>query len=1062
MRSFLFLLLLLFLLSKVAGQVAPSLPVQSDKYKAGLEEARQLVRAGHIEQAGARCKDLLAQLDTISQRTEYASLLTLQGTIARAGGHLQNAIFLHKKALSIRTSVLGGQSEQASSSYLNLGNCLLEMEAPKEALLYLQKGVDIKKSIFGENDPRLINSLNSIGTCYEKTGEYRRARNSFAKALQIGEMVLGRNSTANIPALTNLSSLYLSQNMPDSAMTLLKQSLIIQTDSIGEIHPTAALIYNNMGFVSQKKGTLQAAFPFFQKALAIYSQLPNSYRVAHANCLQNMGNCFLELGDTRSAIPYFNRANTLLIYHPNKQAGNLNNLGLTYLYMGLSEEAIEIFNNALGVLYSNGGSKTYPELVAGSLQNLGSCLMAQQEFTTALKIYREAESYIKDNISVRELSFNIKIKIAECQRRLGQLEAAAISLEEAKSALRYLNPSQEFTYHYIRGNILFQKQDYALAVDAYQMALQSLSGKDISEGLYPFETIQAYSALSVTYSKLRFTGHWERALDYSVKSITELEKLKGQTTNFSTSNNLQDIFNEPYQIAVEACLQLNRKEKAFEFSERYRGSFLRQLAFRTGVNNLDSTTIKRASLESQIAYLKKERFIRADSPFNEKDIQSIGKLDSSILDLSLQFQQIESKPDQSQNFYLTLNKIQQQLQPDESLLQYHWGDGKVILFLVQQKNFQTILLPDTIDLSNKITELYRLSSLPHGLINTTSTQQNFLKWTTISHQIYRTVLSPALSFIHGQRLIIIPDGPLCYVPFELLLQTRPKEPSFFRTHDYLVRNYEISYLHAASLLVASGNATPDVAPSHRILAIAPIFEENSLGLQPLKNNILETQTILDKMGGLALKGNMATEGNYLQELSRSQIIHFSTHGILNDRAPEFSYLAFSEIQDSIENEQLFISEINHQPTSAELVVLSACQTASGRLQQGEGMASLAQAFLHAGAQSLVASLWNVDDQETPTLMSHFYNGLYEGLDKSEALRQAQLAYLETANHKKAHPYYWAGFIHFGNNAPLKLDTNKGFPDDWLRWWWLPIGLVTIVALGYWVSRHWITPKNRQS
>lgn len=1062
MKSFLCLPFLLFILSKVAGQAEASPLIQSDNYEVGLEEARQLVRTGRIEQAAAQCNDLLTLLDTTSQRSEYASLLTLQGTIARAGGLLPKAIFLHKKALSIRTSVFGGQSEQTSSSYLNLGNCLLEMEAPEEALLYLQKGISIKKSIFGKNDPRLINSLNSIGTCYEKTGEYRWARNSFAKALQIGKQFFGTNSTANIPSLTNLSSLYLSQNMPDSAMFLLQQAWVIQTDSIGEIHPTTALIYNNMGFVSQKKGAPQAAFPFFQKALSIYAQLPKSYRAAHANCLQNMGNCFLELGDTRSAIPYFNRANTLLIDYPTKQAGNLNNLGLTYLYMGLPEEATEIFNNALGVLYSNGGDKTNPELVAGSLQNIGSCLMAQQEFAIALKIYQEAESYMMDNAAVPDLSFNIKNKIAECRRRLGQLEAASISLEQAKSALRNLNPTQQFTYHYTRGNILFQKQDYARAEDAYQTALQSISGKDVSEELFPFETIQAYSALSVTYSKLDFPGHWEKALDCSIKSITELEKLKGQTTNFRTNNNLQDIFNEPYQVAIESCLQLNKKEQAFEFSERYRGSFLRQLAFRTGVNNFDSTTIKRVSLESQIANLKKERFLRASSPFNEKGIQSINKLDSSILDLSLQLQQIGISSGQSHNFFLPLNNIQQQLKPDETLLQYHWAGGKIILFLVQQKNFQIILIPNTIDISNKITELYRLSSLPYGLINATSTQQNFLKWTTISYQVYRTVLSPAMPFIRGQRLIIIPDGLLCYVPFELLLQTKPKEPSFFRTHDYLVRDYEIRYLHAASLLVPSGNATSMVAPSHRVLAIAPVFEENSLGLQPLKNNILETQIILDKMGGLALKGTMATEGKYLQELSHSQIIHFSTHGILNDRAPEFSYLAFSEIQDSIENEQLFISEINHQPTSAELVVLSACQTASGRLQQGEGMASLAQAFLHAGAQSLVASLWNVDDQETPTLMSHFYNGLYEGLDKSGALRKAQLAYLETANHKKAHPYYWAGFIHFGDNAPLNLGTNKGDPDDWRDWWWLPVGLITIVALGYWVPRYWITPTNRQS
>ena len=645
--------------------------------------------------------------------------------------------------------------------------------------------------------------------------------------------------------------------------------------------------------------------------------------------------------------------------------------------------------------------------------------------------------------------------MADCHTRLGQANTAQAILNQAKLVVPQLNPLQSFTYHYLHGQILSLEKEHPHAIVAYKKALESLNGPTGDDTPYAFETIQAYTALSAVYTKNNTFEDWEKALEFSTKSIDQLEQLKGQIASSRSGNLLQDIFHEPYQIAVRACLQLNLPEKAFEFSERYRGNFLRQLAFRTNLTEPDSAEMEKRSLEIQLDELKKERFLRTGYPSDEQDIQGIETLDSSILALSIQLQSLSNQaPSANSTAYLTLPAIQQRLRPDEALLQFHWGLDEVVLFVVTAETFQPVIIPDTSNLAEKITELYRLSSLPYDLLDAGSTQENFEAWTRISHESYQTILSPAQSFIQGYQLIIVPDGAFCYLPFELLLQTEPTESSFFRSHNYLVRDYEIRYLHAASLLVTQDANKERSNHTYQLLALAPDFEGNSLGLQPLKNNVLESETILSKMGGTVLKGRQATEINYLQKLAASQIIHFSTHGILNDRAPEFSYLAFSEILDSTENEQLFISEINNEPTAAELIVLSACQTASGRLYQGEGLASIAQAFLHAGAQSLVASLWNVDDQETPTLMGHFYDGLKNGLDKPAALRLAQLAYLEKANHKKAHPYYWAGFVHFGNASPLEMGTTSGWSKKWLTGWGVAVGLLLLLAFWFWRKKNY--------
>jgi CHAT domain-containing protein len=168
--------------------------------------------------------------------------------------------------------------------------------------------------------------------------------------------------------------------------------------------------------------------------------------------------------------------------------------------------------------------------------------------------------------------------------------------------------------------------------------------------------------------------------------------------------------------------------------------------------------------------------------------------------------------------------------------------------------------------------------------------------------------------------------------------------------------------------------------------------------------------------------------------------------VLNERYPHYSYLAFTELPDSMENELLFVSEISTHPIRSELVVLSACQTASGKLYRGEGMSSIGQAFLLAGAKGILSSLWNVDDQQAPVLMSTFYEHLEEGIAKPSALQQAQVAYLGKSSFRMAHPYFWAGFVGLGDPAPLS-DRDDG------KWWWMIIAGFVVFSLIWFLRKN---------
>jgi CHAT domain-containing protein len=147
------------------------------------------------------------------------------------------------------------------------------------------------------------------------------------------------------------------------------------------------------------------------------------------------------------------------------------------------------------------------------------------------------------------------------------------------------------------------------------------------------------------------------------------------------------------------------------------------------------------------------------------------------------------------------------------------------------------------------------------------------------------------------------------------------------------------------------------------------------------------------------------------ELSRYRIIHFATHGLLNSEHPLLSGLVFSLIDENGKPQDGFLRmhEIYNLQLPAELVVLSACQTALGEEIKGEGLVGLARGFMHAGAQRVVASLWQVDDQATAQLMGHFYRGmLKENLRPAAALRAAQIEM--SRNPRWSSPYYWAGFV----------------------------------------------------
>jgi len=270
--------------------------------------------------------------------------------------------------------------------------------------------------------------------------------------------------------------------------------------------------------------------------------------------------------------------------------------------------------------------------------------------------------------------------------------------------------------------------------------------------------------------------------------------------------------------------------------------------------------------------------------------------------------------------------------------------------------------------------------------------------------------------------------------------------------------YNISYNYSATLW-KENKETPAPKNNGQILAMVANYDiklDSSMmgvrlptdqglreGLLPLPAAKKEVETLQEKYQGFFAFDALASEKTVKDKAGNFAILHFAMHGILDAKRPMLSSLAFSEDNDSTESNFWQAHEISKLELNANLVVLSACETGYGKFEVGNGIASLARAFMYAGASFLIVSLWQVNDFATSEIMKNLYNNLADGMKKDEALRQAKMQYMKSAKGVLAHPAFWSPFIMMGNTDAMRIER-KGNG----MYWWIGGGLVVLVVGGF--------------
>ncbi|MCB0836465.1 MAG: CHAT domain-containing protein, partial [Bacteroidetes bacterium] len=390
---------------------------------------------------------------------------------------------------------------------------------------------------------------------------------------------------------------------------------------------------------------------------------------------------------------------------------------------------------------------------------------------------------------------------------------------------------------------------------------------------------------------------------------------------------------------------------------------------------------------------------------------------------------------------VSIAEIQNELIPDQAIIEYFSGEGEWFLFAITRDSF-AVYREEKGSLDAEISDV---------LLYIRDSGSDIKGFYHKSRGLYKTLLYPITKLIENHHLIIIPDGFLNKLPFEILLSQDTEKRDWYSL-PYLIRDFQIAYGYSSTLWWQS-DKWRDEPRLQRIVPDAKKF----LGYAPktdLEHTRKEVHQVATLMRGKTRLGEGASKKHFLKEASRYGIIHLATHAYINDTLPLESRLIFSMNESNNSQarslfdhakhpDDLYAWELYNLNLKAQMVVLSACESGTGYLQRAEGVMSLGRAFSYAGVPSIIASLWKVGDKSTSEMMVSFYQNLLLGKTKDESLRNAKMDYLKE-HPSEAHPYYWAPFIVMGDaGALISLSI---FPTEF--WWTILILIILGIGVGF--------------
>ncbi|MEM9921808.1 MAG: CHAT domain-containing protein, partial [Bacteroidota bacterium] len=497
-------------------------------------------------------------------------------------------------------------------------------------------------------------------------------------------------------------------------------------------------------------------------------------------------------------------------------------------------------------------------------------------------------------------------------------------------------------------------------------------------------------------------------------------------------------------------------EQAFIFAEGNKASLLLDAArdnlARDNSGIQDSLLLQESRLKSKMAFYERKiaEARLMPEPGQEETLEG---WERELFRLRTQFAELTKAMETSFPKYhqlkytrgrVTVNDIRQSVLDDQSLLvEFFMGKERLYVFYLSEESLRWKVIEQPADL---VAQISRLRDIVSSRPDSESFVENCQTYGRLAAVLYSELLADGVQMATGlSRLLIVPDDALNFLPFELLLTEAPEaDVQDYRgsAMDYLFRRFRVSYNYSASLLVVN-RQREFTERRESFLGMAPSFGSSIAAERAcdreeqynLRCNVPEVEHIHNILGGKMFRNVEANKEAFIRESGDYRVIHLATHACLDENDAMLSKIFFSD-------GDLSIYELSKMDLQADLIVLSACNTNTGILLKGEGVASVARGFSLAGCASSLTSLWSVDDCATSEMMQFYYDELGEGRSKDEAIQRAKLSYLAQADKASSHPYFWSAFVQLGDTKPLEAG----------RTWWqfllyfLPFTALPILAL----------------
>lgn len=921
-----------------------------------------------------------------------------QGKTADAMDSLHEALSLYQEL---------NDQEGMGRCFNNLGGISSRAGKNEEALKNYEEALTLRRQV---GDQRQIGgTLNNMATVYRRQGFYDQAIEYYSRSLEAFNAVGDRK----LMAMTtfNIGNIYKARGNLRASLENYEKALRTY-EELGIEEGMSYMLFG-IGTTYRALGNYDEALRYHERGLALGERAGNQREISDAYC--HIGAVYSEQGNYSLAANYTKKCADV------RQSSNLRenlpdtlgDLGVIYLRQGNEDLAMKYFQDGLTLAREQKQSEDVPNL----LNKRGYANFLSGNFQQAADDYHGALDQARA-LKNRSIVADTLENLGYLYLAKGDLAEASASLEESLSISEEMNTMKN-TADVLHGlaEVYYAKDDYKNAADF------SRRSADLAENIHSADTHwKALTTLGRAQMALELPDQARQSLE---RAIAVIDDLRLQVSG--SEEERQRFFEDklvPYDSLVLLLCSQQKFEEALAYAERGKGRVLDDLLQQGKIEISGAiTAAEREQEQKWIAeMISLNTQLRAESTRQKPDSNLIHDLNQKLEDVrsgyaafrtglydehpQLKRQAVSETP--------TMASFQALVYPQNVFFEYVVSDARTLMFVMNKAK------DGAIDLKVHPIEIRR-SDLTDQIQKFRLELNNRDPGFALHAQsLYKLLLGPAEAEMHGRTgIVIVPDRDLWALPFQALIDTKGS---------YVMNRFATSYASSLTVLrdlqamrrqesdsghqlLAFGN--PTIASSASDSVKVSYRSRDLVSLPEAERETKILQKLYGKDSAIIYTGEGATESRWKQESERYRILHLATHGILNSSSPLYSYLVLAHpASETNEDGLLEAWEILHSHLSADLVVLSACETALGRVGAGEGIIGLSWAFFAAGSRATIVSQWKVDSESTAQLMLLFYKNLRKGVAKNEALRLAAISL--SKNERYRHPFYWAGFVLIGD------------------------------------------------